>query len=153
MNLTLSKVPNGFMPADQETKDFHDKMKVGEIIHGYFKKIRNPRFHRKLFALLNLAFEYWEPGEINSKYGTPEKNFDRFRKDLLIISGYYDIVIRMDGTARPEAKSISFAAMDDTEFEKLYNSVLNVILKRVNVLDKMSSEEVNELVDNVLAFG
>jgi len=153
MNLTLSKVPNGFIPSDQGTRDFHDKLKVGEVIHGDFKKMRNYRFHKKYFALLNLAFDYWDPGQITSKYGTPEKNFNRFREDAQILAGYYEITIRLDGSTRIEAKSISFAAMDDTEFDKLYNAVLNVILKRVNVLNTMSAEEVNDLVDKVLAFG
>ena len=26
-----------------------------------FKRVRNPRFHRKYFSLLNLGFEYWTP--------------------------------------------------------------------------------------------
>ena len=153
MNVSIAKLPNGFAPADTETAALHSKLKIGEVLHGDFKRMRNPRFHRKLFALLNLAFDYWEPGEINSKYGVPEKNFDRFRRDLIILAGFHEVVIRLDGSTRVEAKSISFSSMDDTEFDKLYNAVLNVILKRVNVLNTMSAEEVNALVDKVLAFG
>lgn len=26
-----------------------------------FRQVRNPAFHRRFFALLNLGFEYWEP--------------------------------------------------------------------------------------------
>jgi hypothetical protein len=42
--------------------------------------------------------------------------------------------------------------MDNEEFEKLYNAVLNVLLKRVNVLCDMTADEVNDLVDKVLSF-
>ena len=33
-----------------------------------FRQVRNPAFHRRFFALLNLGFEYWEPtgGAISS---------------------------------------------------------------------------------------
>ncbi len=31
------------------------------MLYADFKKARNPRFHRKYFALLNLGFKYWEP--------------------------------------------------------------------------------------------
>ncbi len=63
---------------DEPTKEKSSKVKMGGIIHGPFAQMRNVRFHRKFFALLNLAFDYWEPGEISSAYGVPEKNFNRF---------------------------------------------------------------------------
>lgn len=151
-HVALSKTLQGFMPADEPTREVYGKMKLGEVLHGDFKKMRNARFHRKLFALLNLAYEYWQPGEIDSQHGTPEKNFDRFRRDLIILAGFYDVVIRLDGTTRIEAKSISFANMDDAEFEKLYNAILNVILKKIDTLKDMTADEVNRLVDEVLRF-
>jgi hypothetical protein len=152
-HIALQKTMSGYVPCDQQSKEWDEKVKLGTVIHSDFKKMRNGGLHRKLFALLNLAFEYWEPGEINSKYGVPEKNFERFRKDCIILAGYHELVIRLDGTTRIEAKSISFASMDNTEFEKLYNGVLNVILKRVNVLCDMSADDVNNLVNQVLNFG
>ncbi|EMH5958474.1 DUF1367 family protein, partial [Proteus mirabilis] len=39
----------------------HSKIKCGDVLSANFKKARNPRFHRKYFALLNLGYEYWEP--------------------------------------------------------------------------------------------
>ena len=153
MHIALIKTPGGWGNADPKTEEFHAKIKLGGTIHGDFKQMRNAGFHRKLFALFNLAFEYWEPVEINHKYGVPEKNFERFRKDLTILAGHYHIVVRLDGTAKPEADSISFGNMDQDTFDKLYNNVLNVILKKISVLKEMGAEEVNELVDKFLEFG
>jgi hypothetical protein len=152
---TKTRISNisAYVPGDPSTEEWDQKIKIGENVHGPFRKMRNPLFHRKFFALLNLAFEYWEPGEINSKYGVPEKNFDRFRKDLTILAGHYHIVARLDCTAGPEADSISFGNMDQDTFERLYNSVLNVILKKINVLKDMTKDEVNDLVNKVLEFG
>ncbi|MGF1761688.1 DUF1367 family protein [Photobacterium sagamiensis] len=38
-----------------------DKKRVGAVIECSFKTVRNPIFHRKYFALLNLGFDYWIP--------------------------------------------------------------------------------------------
>ncbi|MBC8949405.1 MULTISPECIES: DUF1367 family protein [Xenorhabdus] len=49
-------------PATPATREYlHLKIKCGDVLQADFKKARNPRFHRKYFALLNLGFEYWEP--------------------------------------------------------------------------------------------
>lgn len=140
------------LAADPQTVEFLSKVKMGNNIHGEFTQQRNAAFHRKLFALFGLAFEYWEPGEIDCKYGEPEKNFDQFRKDLTILAGHYHLVHRLDGTFRVIADSLSFGSMSQETFDKLYNSVLNVIMKKISVLDKMSEDEVNILVDKVLLF-
>lgn len=143
----------GFFPADPQTEDLARRVPVGGAVHGQFRRMRNPRFHRKFFALLNFAFERWEPGEIDCKYGVPEKNPEQFRKDAIILAGFYNVVARMDGTARIEAKSISFAAMDEDEFSALYNAVLNVFLKRIPQMSAMGSDEVNRVVEQLIAFG
>lgn len=50
------------VPANPAARDFlHSKIKCGDVLYADFKKARNPRFHRKYFALLNLGYEYWEP--------------------------------------------------------------------------------------------
>ncbi len=114
--------------------------------------MRNVLFHRKYFALLNIGFDNWTPGEINSKYGVPEKNFDRFREDLAIMCGYFNLVIRLDGTSRPEAKSISFAKMDQEMFEDLYSKTINKLIKHV-YNEKLSPDELNDIVEKYLQFG
>ena len=152
MHIALIKTQAGFLPADRWTEEFAKIIKLGSVIHADFKRMRNYKFHKKLFALLNLAFEYWQPGEISSKYGTPEKNFDRFRKDVTILAGYYHTEIRLDGSVRVVADSISFGKMSEDTFEKLYNNVLTVIMERIPVLDKMTSDEINDLVDKVIGF-
>lgn len=150
---TFVKTMHGPACGDPQTQEVFDRLRMGEAMHGDFRKMRNPKFHRKFFALLNLAFDYWEPGEINSKYGKPEKNFDRFRKDAIILAGFYHIVARLDGSTRVEADSISFAKMDDDEFSKVYNGVLDVFLKRIPQIAKMGEDEVNRIVDQLIAFG
>lgn len=149
----LIKGQGGFHPGDPTTEELATKVRLGGAIHGKFTQARNPRFHRKFFAMLNMAFDYWQPGEINSEHGTPEKNFDRFRKDALILAGFYHVVIRLDGSTRIEADSISFASMDDDKFSDVYNGVLNVFLRRIPEMAKLGAEEINGIVDQLIAFG
>ena len=152
MKITLIKTgPKTFAPADEETDEWASKVKLGSLVHSDFKRVRNAAFHRKGFSLLNLAFEHWTPGEIDSKFGTPQKNFDQFRSDLTILAGFYKIVIRVDGSTRIIPKSLSFSSMDDIEFEAWYNSVINVILERIPTLGK-TKEEIDDLVNKVMAY-
>lgn len=150
---TLIKTMSGMVPMDEYTTERYNRVPIGGVVHAPFKKSRNPRFHRKFFALLNYAFERWEPGEIDCKHGIPEKNFDRFRKDSIILAGFYHVVVRLDGTTRIEADSISFASMDDETFSALYNGVLNVFLKRIPQMAESGVDEINRVVNQLIAFG
>jgi len=96
--LLLIKTPGGFQPANPTSEDQAKKIKLGDIIHCKYNRLRNPGFHRKYFTLLNFAFEHWEPGAIDSKHGKPQKNFEQFRKDIAILSGFFETTIRIDGT-------------------------------------------------------
>lgn len=108
--------------------------------------------HRKYFALLKIAFDNWTPGEINSKYGIPMKNFERFRKDVAILTGHFELVIRVDGSSRPEAKSISFSKMDQIEFDELYSKTIDLLLKKIYGKENMTAEKIDELVEQFIRF-
>jgi hypothetical protein len=46
-------------------------MKAGELTHADFKRVRNYKFHKKYFALLDFAFEQWEPSGELTYQGMP----------------------------------------------------------------------------------
>ncbi|MCV5935101.1 DUF1367 family protein, partial [Escherichia coli] len=57
------------IPATPEASGLlQSKIKLGSVLVAEFRQVRNPAFHRRFFALLNLGFEYWEPtrGAISS---------------------------------------------------------------------------------------
>lgn len=151
MQVYLTKTMIGLIPADERSREWFEKIKHGQTIHADFKKVRNYRFLKKYFALLNIAFDHWQPGEINSKYGVPEKNFDRFRADVTILAGYYESTIRLDGSVRIEPKSISFAKMSEEEFSALYSKSIDVLIKHVYGSD-MTPEVIEETVKRYLEF-
>ncbi|EEZ39910.1 DUF1367 family protein [Photobacterium damselae] len=170
--IALVKTLGGtLVPLTDDDKAIIEKKRVGTVIECDFKTIRNPMFHRKYFALLNLGFDYWEPkgGTVSpaergllmrfvkmlAQYGGElqtlqdiasgylehlsehraqleiEKSFEAYRKWVIIESGFYDVVVLPNGTTRREAKSISFAKMDDVEFNELYNSSFNVLWNHI----------------------
>lgn len=62
MELTLLKMSGGVLvpstPADAEAIR---SLPIGSFIQAKGSGRRNPAFHRRFFALLNLTFDYWEP--------------------------------------------------------------------------------------------
>lgn len=68
--LQLIKHHSGILiPATPETSDIlQSKIRLGDVLVAEFTRVRNPAFHRRFFALLNLGYEYWEPtgGAISS---------------------------------------------------------------------------------------
>ena len=151
MKIILNKTLSGFVPADTKTAEWHAKLMPGQSVWGDFTKIRNYKFLKKYFALLNIGFDNWIPGEINSKYGTPEKNFDQFRDDCTIKAGYFYVVVRLDGSIRIKPKSISFAKMEEDEFSELYSKTIDVLLKYVYGTE-MDAYKINEIVESYLRF-
>ena len=65
----IKQSPGILISATPETRELlQSKFKLGDVLVAEFKRVRNPAFHRRFFALLNLGFEYWEPtgGAISS---------------------------------------------------------------------------------------
>lgn len=171
--LTFIKTSAGLVPQTECDKEAFDKWKIGGVISGKFSQVRNPKFHRRFFGLLNLAFDYYEPSsgvltddekriakkiftglegisegsgafldwgrefmraESEERKGQIEniqKAFDPFRYDIIEKAGYYDTVSIPSGGTKRVAKSISFAKMEQIEFEQLYKSVFNVLWRFV----------------------
>lgn len=124
----------GFRPANQHDADALAKIKTGALVLADIKQPRNAKYHRRFFALLGFALEYWEPGPVTLPDGSviqAEKDPERFRKDVLILAGYRKVVVNIRGEVRYEAESMSFAAMDETQFHELYRAVFNVLWRLV----------------------
>lgn len=60
-DLALVRTANGLVGATEADREIISKLKHGATVRGDFKKMRNPRLHGKFFAMLDLAWEYWEP--------------------------------------------------------------------------------------------
>lgn len=93
---------------------------------------RNYNFHKKFFALINLGFANQDK----------VKDFTEYRTIKIMQAGFFRMIITEKGKVFiPE--SISFASMDELEFEKVYKTVLDIICSET----KLTSDEIqNELI-------
>jgi len=153
--LLMVRLPTGgFAPATDEDAEMIRKIKAGSMVRVEVRQIRNYKFLQKFFTLAKYAFDIWtetiEPQEYRGVQVEP--NFDRFRKDLIIMSGRFDAVYNARGEVRVEAKSISFANMSEDEFETLYSDVINVILKKILTSSTMTEDQLRDHVDTVLRY-
>jgi hypothetical protein len=108
--------------SDYEEKK---KLKIGEVYCCKIENARNYEFLKKFFALLEL-------GHQNTKEFKEDIPSKVYRKWAIIKAGYFDIYHTSKGVM-VEAKSISFVNMDEEEFQKVYNGVLDVIIKDIGV--------------------
>lgn len=131
----IKQLNNTFKLAYDSDYETAKKIKVGQEYEYEFKRPRNYRFHRKYFALLNMVFQNQE------RYN----NTDDLRKDLTIASGYYTTRFNFEGVEVYEAKSISFASMDEIEFNEFYNACIDTIVKHFH-WDR------NDIIQNIEQF-
>lgn len=141
--------------ADPLCEEFVAKLKMGEGVGFDVKMVRNIRFHRKFFSLLDLAFTMWEPTGEKTHRGEPiSKDRERFREDITILAGHYEATYSVDGSVKLQAKSISFAKCDEVAFDRLYRSVLNVVWEKIlREANYRSPEEVDNVVSQLLSYG
>ena len=118
--------PSTLVAASESDRELLKKIRTGDTVRVKVTRVRNYEFHKKYFALLNFAYDYWEP---DNQVG--EKCFSQFREDIIILAGYYHRYIRLDNDTRIKAKSISFGSMPEEEFEKLYTATIDVIIKHI----------------------
>lgn len=149
--LFLAKAAGGVLvPADEPTSDYLARFKLDAGFKAAVREYNNVKFHRRLMALFQFAYDIWEPGEMFYQREVVRKNFDQFRHDLTILAGYYNTHVDITGRVRLTAKSLNFSSMGQAEREQLYSSVINVILDRV--LDGYSRTDLEDVINQTLGF-
>ena len=109
------KTLGGFKPVLDSP--IFDRIGRGEEVMVKITKPRNVRFHRKFMALVKIVFD-------NQEY---YKSADHLRKALTIEAGYFDEWVDHNGQIQRMPKSISFGAMDETEFSVYYDRFLQAV--------------------------
>jgi len=129
--IIMRTVPGGMMAANDVEADKLNQF-MGQELMVRITRPRNLAFHRKYFALLGVSLQM-----IDDEY-TPEQ----FRALCVAGAGYGEFLDSDRGMVFVP-KSISFAAMDDTEFERLYQDTLTFICRKW-VLDE---NQLNQIVE------
>jgi hypothetical protein len=152
VKLRLRKNRFGLLePFGDDDAETIKKFPQGEMLNCEVKRIRNERFFKKWWVLVKYAYDMWEPD--NKNIFNPVKNFEQFRKDIIVLAGFRNVVYSLNGDGfMLQPKSISWAEMDEQEFEELYNTTVNVIIQ--HVLTNYTGEDVDRTVDNIImGFG
>ena len=159
--ITLVKLPDGtiggFSDRDKcayaKYQQRLSDMEVGEILTIDAKLMRNGKFHCKFFKMLEVGYEAWEPERKHKTYkGMPVlKNEDQFREDVTIMAGFYEQTFNMRGEMKTRAKSISFASMEQPEFERVYSAVATVLLENV-LTNYAGRQELDSVVNKLIGF-
>lgn len=147
----LMKATGGMLvAADEPSRAVIQGWPMGQGVRAKVTRARNLAFHRKFFALLQLGFESWEPATQSYRGRPAVKNAERFRKDVLVMAGFYTTTVNLKGEVRLEAESIAFGNMDEDRFAEVYNRVADVLLERV--LRNYKREDLDRVVNELLEF-
>jgi len=152
MDIKLIKVNGQLVPFTDQDKELIDSLPKNQLINCAVTKKRNIKFHRKFYSLLNYAYDLFEPPEIvaNGRTFDGNKDFEEFRKWLIVKAGYFDVIGYPDDSVRVRAKSISFGKMEEEEFERVYNNCINVVIKYL--CQNYTEEELKTVLDNVMSY-
>lgn len=133
-------------PSTPEAQEWARKLKLGADVWVEVRKARNAAHHRKFFALLGLLFDNL-PEELEERYPTME----RLRLEIILQTGRFDIHETLGGRQMLIPHSMSFAGMDQDEFEQLYTDAIRVARKRF--LPSLSEADLRAAVEErVLEF-
>ncbi|MDW6094034.1 DUF1367 family protein [Vibrio rhizosphaerae] len=150
--LNLVKDISGLKPLGSDDLDLMQKVPLGSLLECDFSQKRNPKFHRKFFALLNLGYEYWEPETKEWRGHRAVKNFEVYREQITILAGYFEATYNLDGSVKVRAKSISFANMDEIEFQELYSKVLDITWNKVLSGIFADKQQLENVVNQLMNF-
>ena len=143
MKLKVVCTPVGLKPMYDEDLDEKRKLKLGEVYQADIRLVRNLQFHKKAFALLNLAWAYL-PERTQNGF----RSIDGFRAYVTVAAGYYDLYFNPRLREFVEVpKSWAFDSMDNAEFSTFYERVKDVIW---GIVGKWVSEE--EFEHNLINF-
>jgi hypothetical protein len=157
VELIFQKGATGLIPACEEASDWLRKKKVGATIVVEPREMRNGSFFRKWWALVKLGYDYWSESAATIEYrGQPVlPDFDRFRKDVTILAGFYSPVANLKGEVRIEPESLKWASMTEERFTQLYDATIQVLLQRVfngKVCRTWTESELRNVAEQILSF-
>jgi hypothetical protein len=150
----FSRTPAGALaPADAAAAEFISKLKVGKGVRGEFTRARSLPQHRRMFALFNFAFDMWDAPALQFNGQDVQKDFDRFRRDVTILAGFFRTVTTLDALVILEAESLAFHNMSEDRFASVYKAVLGVVWTRIlQAKGYDTPEAVDKIVAELLRF-
>lgn len=104
-DMMLMRRGGGLVPVNPSDVETLNKLPIGRELKGAITQMRNPAFHRKAFALLNLGFQYWEP----------DTTVTKIERDTVIKMCRFMVANGLDART---AKTIGKAYMEETRRQR-----------------------------------
>ena len=114
-------------------------MRHGEQVLADIKRARNPKHHRLMFALLQLALDNQDK----------HKDIDSLLNAIKVATGHckwLDMMVRDVPVRVAVPKSISFASMRQDKFEKFFDAALDYLAN--DVLGRADKEAIRQEIIN-----
>lgn len=134
MKVNFVKQPGGvLLPASEVESERLKRLKSGIVYEVDIKggEKRNRGYHGKIFLFMTFCFQYWDGHNTDFQYQCEKAQFDSFRKNLTIASGYFDWVVGLNGEPMMQARSLSYDSMEQEEFEQCANAMINAAMATV----------------------
>lgn len=126
MKFRVVNTVTGLVPETDSDYEAKRKLKIGASYEITIKEMRNAKFHRLYFALLNCAWEYLTDSQREFFHNSQEV----FRKSVEVSAGHCD---KIYSVARREwfdiPKSIAFDKLTESDFSSLYEKVREVLFQ------------------------
>ena len=126
-DLLMAKTLTGLVPSDDASREDLRGIKLGTILRCKVSRLRNASHHRKFFALLNTVWSACDQWPSVDSLLTDLKFRLRHTDDVLLVST--GEIVRIP-------KSISFASMDQTEFDQFYASALRELCEMAGGIEE-----------------
>ena len=134
VELVMKRTLSGLAPVDRIGEEALSEYAIGEEVKAAVRKGRHPVFSRKWFALLQVVYPHQDAWP----------TFELFRKAVQRACGYFEEV-----NGQTFDVSVSFAKMDQKEFEDLFERTL--VLIETRIIPGIDRAEVEREYRNVLA--
>lgn len=138
-DILMRKVLGTLRPVDAQGEEIMRSVSNGSIVRVTVKKPRNIKHHRKYWALISLLHENQE------RYATPEELSDAIK----CATGHCNVLTRSDGYEIRVPRSISFGKMDQTEFDRFYERVIDLAVTRI--IPGLSREDIKREVEAMVS--
>jgi hypothetical protein len=143
MEIWMERTLSGLKAADDASVDALRRVKLGRVVRVELTTPRNVKHHRKFFALLNLV---WSSA---GDWPSLEHLLDELKKRMGLYEDCGEIIDRETGQILKaiKLKSISFAKMDQTEFDEFYDRALRELCAMAGGIDHaaLRAEVLNQL--------
>lgn len=150
----LVKTPAlAFTPATEDDIELMHRFTAGKVYRMDLAEMRNGQFFRKWWALAKIAYDMHAEGLPTHHHGVEVlPDFERFRKDLTIMAGFFRPVWNAKAELRLEAESLKWSKMDEARFEKLYSASIDTILQKILPGRGLTEQQLRDWAERVLEF-